>query len=219
MMPLHPSFRSLVLRNIPQLDREDLDDYDGLIALRLELVHRRSHVPGPPQPGVPNPDGESPRDDSGKPKIRRKLRRPPLVVWPREGTPREKLDFLIDETTRRANAIIAPYRAQFDALHKLWSARRNLALHQGGILQIPSSWEGLKCFAGALGKYVLVQLNLTKVVWPLTRGRLKNPSFLGRWAAIAAFVSMLLYGVSTLQKGGDNVPQPPKDRDSTAVRQ
>lgn len=223
MMPLHPSFRRLVLQNISQLDREDLDNYDSLLALRLDLVHRRSHVSAiqiQKNPEGSGPKGGSDYPPSGEsPNAKRRSSDRPKQASPAPGSPRAKVDDLIDETTRRANAIIAPYRAQFNALHKLWAARRNLALHQGGILQIPSSWEGWKGFAGALGKYVFVQLNFTKVVWPLTEGRLKNPSFLGRWAAIAAFVSILLYGVSTLQEGDGNFPQPQKAPDSTAVRQ
>ncbi len=221
MMPLHPSFRRLVLEHIPDLDREDLDNYDSLIALRLEFVHRRSHVSGlPPIPIKTNPDNQGPKDGAGKPKTgddpnaSRSQFRPPKRR--QQGTPREELDHLIEETTRQANKIIEPYRAQFDALHKLWSARRNLALHQGGILQIPSSWEGLKGFVSALGNYFRVQVQTVPV---LTKGRLTNPSFIGRWAAIAVMVSMLLYGVSTLKKGDNGNFPPPKDPDSTAVRQ
>lgn len=135
MMPLHPGFRRLVLQNIPKLERKDLNDYDGLLALRLDFVHRRSHV---------------------------------------DGAARKQLDVLIAETTQQANKIIAPYRKQFDALHKLWSARRNFALHQGGMLQIPSSWEELKGFAGALGGYLLVQVH-PRILWLLATARFKNP--------------------------------------------
>jgi len=222
MMPLHPSFRKLVLEHIPQLDREDLDNYDGLLALRLEFVHRRSHVAGPPPPIPipPNPDDQGPKDDSGKPRDgdnRRTPRRPPEGEDRRQGTPREELNHLIEETTRRANAIIAPYRPQFDALHKLWSARRNLALHQGGMLQIPTSREGLQGFANALGSYLRVQVQTFPV---LAKGRLKSPSFVGRWAAIVVMVSLILYGLSSLAKGDNgNFPRPPKDPDSTAVQQ
>lgn len=223
MMPLHPSFRRLVLESIPQLEREDLDNYDGLIALRLELVHRRSHVLGPKNPGQTNPDGQGPNDGSGPSKGGDDVvmkRRTPIrrkQILPGQGTPREQLDHLIDETTARANAIIAPYRAQFDALHQLWAARRNLALHQGGILQIPSSGEGWKRFASALGNYLLVQMQTFPV---LAKSRIERPAFIGRWAAIAALVSILLYGISVLEKGGNaNAPIPRKEPDSTAVRQ
>ena len=223
MMPLHPGFRRLVLESIPQLKREDLDNYDGLLALRLELVHRRSHVLGPKNPGQTNPDGQGPNDGASPSKggddvvmKRRTLIRRKQIL-PSQGTPREELEHLIDEITERANAIIAPYRAQFDALHRLWSARRNLALHQGGILQIPSSGEGWKRFASALGNYLLVQMQTFPV---LAKGRIARPAFIGRCAAIAALVSILLYGISSFEKGGnDNNPLPPKDPDSTAVRQ
>ncbi len=205
MMPLHPSFRKLVLENIPQLDREDLDNYDSLLALRLEFVHRRSHVVGPRKPQT----GE--HDDSGK---------PPSGDDPnakRQGTPREELDHLIEETTRQANKIIAPYRAQFDALHKLWSARRNFALHQGGILQIPASREELGNFFRTLGQYLRAQVQTFPV---LAKGRLKRPAYVGRLAAIVVMVCMILYGLGSLEKDRNGKdPQPPRDPDSTAVQQ
>lgn len=223
MMPLHPSFRRLVLEHIPKLKREDLDDYDSLIALRLELVHRRSHVVGPKPIGQTNPEGQGPKDGSGKPRngdnhnVSRRTRRRPNGEEPRQGTPREELDDLIDETTRRANAIIAPYRAQFDALHKLWAARRNFALHQGGLLQIPASREKWRSFFGALGQYLRVQVQTFPV---LVNGHLKRPEYWGRLAAIVVMVSMILYGLSSFEKDRNGKdPQPPRAPDSTAVQQ
>ncbi len=106
MMPLHPNFRKLLLVKIRKLKRSDLDNYDSLLALRLQATHQKSLM--------------EPRSES-----------------------RAAVEKLITETTRAANRVISPFRQQFDALHLLWAYRRRLALRQGNLLQIPTSWKNL----------------------------------------------------------------------------
>jgi len=52
MMPFNPSFRRLVLRNIPQLTAEDLDQHENLIAVRHHEIQEVNIVPDPDEPDI-----------------------------------------------------------------------------------------------------------------------------------------------------------------------
>lgn len=52
MLPFNPSFRRLVLRNIPQLTSEDLDQHESLIALRHHEIQEINIVPEPDEPDI-----------------------------------------------------------------------------------------------------------------------------------------------------------------------
>jgi hypothetical protein len=130
------------------------------------------------------------------------------------------LDENIEKAAREANAILAPYKKEFEAVLRLWLARRQLALKQGGLLQIPTTWEGFVGFFGALGNYLWVQVTTFPT---LTRNRIKNLS-LGHWVAIAVLVILLCLGAISLKKGDQigKIPKQPENgaliQDSTAIR-
>lgn len=162
MTPLHPDFRRLVRKYIPQLNAEDLARYEGLIALRLDLLQQRSLVPGRQSEDL----GVSKKSTPGRPAGA-------VSSSPAPGSPREEVDAFIDRITRAANDILAGVRKEFDAVHRLWLARRQLAYKQGGLLQIPVSWEKLTGFLGALGNYYRTQA----ATFPILLGnRIKNLS-------------------------------------------
>ena len=200
MVQLHPSFRRLLHEYIPRLKPEDLETYDSLLALRWQLVHKRSLVSNNPQEfDVEKYLMRRRRDLQLIEKVRAKCAPKPVYLPPFGGeaqTPREEIDELIRVVTEAANSIIQPYRKQFDALQKLWSARRNLVLHQGGILQMPSSLAGWRGLSVALFKYYGAQATTASV---LVMNALKNPAFVARIVAIIFTIMMLLFGVSSLK--------------------
>jgi len=189
MTSLHPSFRRLILENLSELDSEKLNRYEGLLALRLELVHQRSLAPASIKG-----EGLGPTATRGE------------------------IDALIRKTTEQANSIIAPVRMEFDALHKLWMARRNLAFRQGGFLQIPTTPEGLRFFFQATRAYFRTQREVFGV---LTKYRFRNKSNRKRLLAIAVLILFVLLGLDSLErnrKPNNDRPPDPKPPDSTIVR-
>lgn len=85
-------------------------------------------------------------------------------------TPKEKLDELIKDATQSAHQIIEPHRAEFEALHQLWIARRQLAFQQEDVLQIPTTVGGVGRVAGAFFKYKGTQIS-TFIVLAWERGK------------------------------------------------
>jgi hypothetical protein len=120
MMTLNPVLRKLILENIPEFTNEDLDRYESLLALRLELSEQKSVVPIQVLIGNNDPDRTQEFD-----------------------YPRARITTLIARTSAEAAGIVTPGYQKFQDVHQLWLARRRLALHQGGLLQIPSTWDKL----------------------------------------------------------------------------
>ncbi len=219
MITLHPGFRRLVLKNIPQLDGEDLNDYDGLLAYRWQLEHEKS---------LARDKGAQPGVSEKKPKHEHE--EPPAEIdnaaraagHPRHGghgsthtTPRGEVVRMITTTTRLANSVIGKHRTQFDKLHELWAARRNVAVRQGGMLQIPRNLNELTALAGALGTYYWVQI---KTFPTLASNRLKNFPWRS-WVLVGVFVSLALLALASLdEREGRKDPLPPQSPDSTQVR-
>ncbi|MEK7728763.1 MAG: hypothetical protein AAB354_10150 [candidate division KSB1 bacterium] len=218
MITLHPGFRRLVLKNIPELDSEDLNDYDSLLAYRWQLEHEKSLVPGKvsPEPKPPQPPAhEEPPIEVDK--VSRSTQHPTTSTsdGSRSTTPRDEVVRLISTATRLANSIIDDYRPQFDKLHELWTARRNVALRQGGMLQIPRNGQELTTLAGALGTYYWVQI---KTFPTLAISRIKNFPW-RTWVLVGVFVSVALLALASLDDGTDRKdPRPPQPPDSTQVR-
>jgi len=188
MTPLHPDFRRLVRKYIPQLDAEDLARYDGLIALRLDLLQQRSLVPGRQSGDLGVYKSSAQERPTGA-----------VSVSQVPGSPREEVDAFIDRVTQAANAIIAGVREEFDAVHRLWMARRQLAYKQGGLLQIPTSREALTGFVGALLNYYRVQASTFSI---LLGNRIKNLSP-GKILFYAAMVGVLSFSLCNLAKRDD----------------
>jgi hypothetical protein len=170
MTPLHPTFRELVLRRIRRLDRLDLQRYESLLALRLDLVHHSSLAPA--DDNNPDVNGKAQRGKGKYPKQRPYGKLPECTPPP--PVPRRKIEELITQATTEANSIIAPHRTRFDALHDLWVARRQLALQQGNMLSIPTDWEGLKNLIVAILRYWRVQVKTYLILtgkWLLDLGQ------------------------------------------------
>jgi hypothetical protein len=214
MITLHPGFRRLVLRNIPQLDAEDLNDYDGLLAYRWQLEHEKSLAPGKVIAEPRPPKEKEPQIETGK---GARAAGPPSPGGQdtSNATPREQVVRTISTTTRLANSVIGEHRPVFDALHELWTARRNVALRQGGVLQIPRNWNELTTLAGALGTYYWVQI---KTFSTLASNRIKNFPWRS-WVLVGVFVALALLALASLDKGQDGRDsKPPQSPDSTQVR-
>ncbi len=175
MTPLHPGFRKLLQRYVPELTREELIRYQGLLALRLELTQQKSGVPAQVQMEVDN-------DQKG------------------DDRPRQRYDALIKLSENKASDIIARHYRKFELAHRLWIARRQIALHQGGLLQIPTSWRGLRGLVTALRRYYWDE---QKTHRQLTWIRLTDLP-ISQWIFIAVMVVLLGLGVCTLNSAGTN---------------
>ncbi|MBV6504990.1 MAG: hypothetical protein ILNGONEN_00546 [Syntrophorhabdaceae bacterium] len=185
MTPLHPGLRRLIQRYIPELTREELARYESLLALRLELTQQKSGVPAMVHVEAYN---DQQVDDR----------------------PRQRYDALIKLSENKAADIIARHYRKFELAHRLWMARRQIALHQGGLLQIPTTWKG---FCGLVKTTHRYYWDERKTHFQLARLRLADLS-IKHWIFIAVMVVLLGLGIYTLSS---TVPSP--DIKSQGARQ
>src|SRR5215475_5612485 len=148
MMPFHPSFRFLLRKYIPQVSNQDLDRHESLIALRLQLKLERNMPPEIPTPDYRQAVTESTRD------LRNRL---------------------IREATIQANGtdgagIFSGFEKEFNAVHQLWTARRQLALQPNPYSQTLSTPGRWRKWAGSVLNYYRVRLE-TLVVLEVNRLR------------------------------------------------
>ncbi len=68
----------------------------------------------------------------------------------------ERINKKIKIVNDTANEIFKDFKKEFDAVQQLWIARREFALEQGNLLQIPTSLDGLKRFVGKGTNYVKI---------------------------------------------------------------
>lgn len=193
MTPLHFAFRKLILRNIRVLNNDDIDRYEGFLGLRLELIHQRDALPGVVEPQQQTGGGPHPRRRYG-----------PLR---QQGDLRERLTRLIERTSEGAHRIFEPHRRRFAALHDLWIARRRLAVQQGGLLEIPTTFTGLKRYLAALLNYQRVRVRTFPV---LAAGRVRD--FFQRHGTkrillFAAVVVLLILCFLWFLQGGVEFPE------------
>lgn len=145
MMPLHTSFRRTLRRTIPQLSYQELDRYESLISLINHLKFETSRGQEPPQQETKSNE-ENPispdRASDGS------LGETPVLPDPISD---------IDLITGEANEILEPYEKQYRHSHRLWVARRQLAVQQGNFLQIPYTWRSFRLFLWAIWNYRRVQ--------------------------------------------------------------
>jgi hypothetical protein len=139
MTPFHPAFRRLLRQFIPQLKNDDLNRHESLTALRLHLLLKSDMQP--PRIGTP---GVASGSGGGAGSGGRKR----IVVPPPPGLASD-----IDAAAKEANAILAPYKREYEAAVRLWIARRRLALQQGRFFQIPLNGREAKLLAGAIANY------------------------------------------------------------------
>lgn len=217
MMPMNPGFRKLILRYNPKLSVEDLNRYDNLLALRLELAHERSMVPATVAPSPDQQYEPAPEPSQSVQKKNLPMREhgelpdaAAQVAFPI----RDDIDLLLKRTTVEADNILAPYRNIIAALQKLWIARRHVAHQQGGLLQIPTTTHG---FAGL----VRTQLNYRKVqvqTFPtLTINYFKN--FTLKKIATALLFVVLIYAGWYALHFSDLGKQPPRQKEPIELPQ
>ena len=136
MMPFHPSFRRLLRTYLPQITSEQLDRHEALLSLRHQLLLERRLLP---QPSSPGPQKPSTPGTHGP-------RRPDLR------------DPFLKESTEQAAAIFKGLEGVYEAAHKLWIARRQLAFLLGAYLQLPSTFSGGRARLEATLRYYRVWL-------------------------------------------------------------
>jgi len=129
MLIFDPAFRTLLLKRIRGLTNENLSAYEGLTALQVELIQILRTVE--PEIVVVR-KVKRPYGKIGYKKIRKK------------NPVREGLIEQIKEAERRAHDIIKDFEKEFNALHKLWIARRRFALQRGNYFPIPLSLGKLR---------------------------------------------------------------------------
>lgn len=182
MMPFDLSFRRLVRKYIPQLSHQELNRHESLVALRHQLIQEEHMQP----PGIP-------------------AKLPP-------GVSARVLSPAIEAATRDANAILAPYKEQYEAVLRLWIARRNLAHKRGGMLQIPTTVDGLTGLVSAIVKHIGVEFSTW---WVLTGNRLKygfqnQRKEKGVFATV--LIALLIWGLRSCDfQMPDKIPGTPKD--------
>lgn len=160
MMPLNLSFRKLILRNIPELKADDLDRYESLLALRTELIHDLSEAGnsvvfpnGDPENGDESIPGEA--GEKGTPLRKKRVLPGGAQVRRQETVP---IIEQIKNITQQVYNRLSPFRERLAALHAIWISRRQLALSEGNLLQIPNTKEGFKNLFGAIYDYRIRQL-------------------------------------------------------------
>jgi len=160
MTPLHLSFRNLISRNIPQLPHDAVERYESLVALRHHLILEENLKP-------PKKDGDD-YDDVKPGKLRRG--KSPNPDHSNQTPPRPKLTGLILDVNKQANDIVRPFKKEYEAVVRLWNARRQVAVRQRHYGQIPDTTQRLKDLVGALVNYRKVQIQTFPI---LLKNRLK----------------------------------------------
>ncbi len=202
MLPLSLSFRRMVLKYIPQLKSEDLDDYDNLIALRHQVNEDIKNY----NKDARNFDTSDDRYDSKKKKTD--------AVDDQQDFKTKKTDEADDQqnlklkskieawqelktkTTKKINDILSDYSKVFNAVQKLYSAKKQYAQQQGNMQQIPSSPESLGYFLKAAANYRWAQFQTLPLLW----GNLTGYFIKNYWLPFAIsilFVSGVSYKVIT----------------------
>jgi hypothetical protein len=231
MMPFNLSFRRLVLKYIPQLKSEDIDRHESLLALRLQLVHERNYAPPdllPPgengddnddgEPHKPAPDDKKSREGegTGKPSGEQEESKSGKETGQQPGkssqnedddTPYQRdINKKIEHVSREAQAIVAPVARLFNAVQRLWIARRQFAVAQGHFLQIPPSVEGLVRFIGAGLRYTFVSaVTLPRLEINRVGYYIRNLSPLGIFIGIIS-VGLVVVAVDRVTSGDTGMP-------------
>ena len=143
MTPFNLSFRYMLRKYIPQLTDENIEEHEKLLTYRYVLQHELNFVPKK-YLGYPG-QNETEQNDSEQYK--------------------ESINKRIISISKQARTIIEPYKEEFEALHKLWIARRKFALEQGHFLQIPPTLQGLGRYIRAAIHYQNVQIRTLPKLW------------------------------------------------------
>lgn len=180
MTPLQFAFRKLLLRNIPKLTSDDLDRYDNLLALRADYIHQLQLNSLPEEIIVHVKKSPIRKIVDLSKKIKATLQ---------QAIPRNDLIDAVKISSDEVHQVIEPHRVRFEALHRLWIARRQLAAHQGNLLQIPTTLEGVKHLGEAIIDNTIVEIQTTRtLVKEKIRDLLKNKKKL----VIVCFLILIL---------------------------
>ena len=153
MEPFAPSMEKLLLKNLPHLKRQDLDEYASLSTKRLTLfTHWRfALVPRsllPRKGALPLKQFEKHRNE---------------LLGAMAALKEIESDIFFRNTTFTQHAIIKAY----EATHAYWAARRRFALEQGNLVQLPYSFNKLKTYASAAANYRAKQISTLWGRWYL----------------------------------------------------
>jgi hypothetical protein len=160
MTPLHLSFRGLISRYIPQLTHEDVTRYESLVAFRHQLILEENFEP-PQKDEYPQNDitrDKSPDDKS------------PNSGHSKQTPPRLIPNGLIRNVNKQANDIVRPFKKEYEAVVRLWNARRQVVVRQRHYGQIPDTAQRLKDLICAMVKYRWVQIRTFPI---LLKNRIK----------------------------------------------
>ena len=135
MMPFNFSFRNLLKKYIPRLSKEKLDQHENIFAQRAQLQIEKRYKM------IPIPF----------------LEKPDYYL----NTIRER----VKDYTGEAEKILLPYKNSYNAAHKLWIARREFALEQGYLLQIPPTFQRFVRFSRKAVKYQFVRIETLPILW------------------------------------------------------
>lgn len=172
MTPFNLSFRHLLRKYIPQLTDKNINEHEMLFTYRSVLQRELNFVPLKYLEGPGQYDTDvDPAEEHYKKPIRKR----------------------IESVSKEAQTIIEPYKEEFEALHKLWIARRKFALEQGHFLQIPSTLEGLGRYVRAAIEYRIVQIQTLPKLW-INRFNhfMKNLSFAKSVIIVGAVLLIIL---------------------------
>jgi|GEM_PF-1402732 len=160
MTPFPLAFRNLVSRNIPQLTQEDIDRYESLVAFRHQLILEENYEQLQPNQPSQNhiPHGKAQDDKS------------PTPGHPRQTQPRPVPNASIRNVNKQANDIVRPFKEEYEAVVRLWNARRRVAVRQRHYGQIPDTAQRFKELAAAHVNYRAVQIQTFPI---LLKNRLK----------------------------------------------
>jgi hypothetical protein len=170
MTTLHPTFRRLLRRYIPQLRDQDLNRYEGLTALRHELVVTK-HIAGDSVPSA-------------------KRKRKGAAESYSPTTPSD-IDKDIAIITEQVQAIFKEPAKAYEASLHLWTGRRQLILQQSNFFQIPLSrrkWKAIWNFYWTVRRETII---------PITKNRIKSLS-LAKVISFIVLVAILLCSLFTL---------------------
>jgi hypothetical protein len=175
MQPFDTTFRTLLSKKICGLTNENLAAYEGLLGLQVELTQTRRIWENELRTAEENQNKE-------------------FAEYCRQRI--NDLRKQIIRAGRLAHQIIGPFEKEFNALHKLWIARRRLALQHGNYVQFPfisfywkrpicwmkrngwkkfnswkdfSNWIGLICYYSAWCGYRKTQLETLVAFLPVHR--------------------------------------------------
>lgn len=146
MLPLNLSFRQMMKKYIPQISSGKLNDYENLLGLRHRLYQEQSianHIQKKYPPG-------------------RKIKQGDGMEIERAQSYRQAL---MSSLTSEVDEIFKNHDKAFAAAVQLWIARRQFALEQGYLLQIPTSIESLRRYIRAYKNYRKVQIKTLPTLW------------------------------------------------------